>query len=109
MTRRPIARLLAFILALAVVAGSAGTAEAFPPGQGPGGPILVIGDPADPFDRYYAEILTAEGLNAFDVRDVGQVSDATLSGYSVVILAPGRRVAGAGVEPRRPGCRAEAT
>ena len=88
MTRRPIAALLTLLLTLAALAGTAGTAAAFPPGQGPGGPILVIGDPADPFDRYYAEILTAEGLNAFDVRDVAQVSAATLSGYSVVILAP---------------------
>ena len=73
---------------VAAISGSAGTAAAFPPGQGPGGPILVIADPADQFGRYYAEILTAEGLNAFDVRDIGQVSDATLSGYSVAILAP---------------------
>ena len=87
MTRRLIAKLLTFVLTLAAVAGFAGTAEAFPPGQGPGGPILVISDPSDPFDRYYAEILTAEGLNAFDVRNADQVSDATLSGYSVVILA----------------------
>jgi hypothetical protein len=70
------------------VSAPAGTATAFPPGQGPGGPILVIADPADPFGRYYAEILTAEGLNAFDVRDVGQVSDAMLSSYSVAIVAP---------------------
>ena len=87
MTRRLIAKLLTFVLTLAAVAGFAGTAEAFPPGQGPGGPILVISDPSDPFDRYYAEILTAEGLNAFDVRNADQVSDATLGGYSVVILA----------------------
>jgi hypothetical protein len=72
---------------VAAIAGSSGTATAFPPGQGPGGPILVMTDPADPFGRYYAEILAAEGLNAFDVRDVGQLSSATLSGYSVVILA----------------------
>ena len=82
------AKLLTVALMVAAIGGSAGTAAAFPPGQGPGGPILVIADPADPFGRYYAEILTAEGLNAFDVRDIGQVSDATLSGYSVAILAP---------------------
>jgi hypothetical protein len=87
-TRGPIARLVTVLLTVAAVGGSAGTATAFPPGQGPGGPILVISDPADRFGRYYAEILTAEGLNAFEVRDIGQVSDAALSGYSVVILAP---------------------
>ena len=37
-----------------------------PPDQGPGGPILVVASAGDPFGRYYAEILRAEGLNAFD-------------------------------------------
>ena len=88
MTRRGIATLATALLMVIAMGGSAGTAGAFPPGEGPGGPILVISNPGDPFSRYYAEILTAEGLNAFEVRDVGQVSAATLSGYSVVILAP---------------------
>jgi hypothetical protein len=87
-TRRRIATLATVLLTLAARAGLADTATAFPPGQGPGGPILIITDPDEPFGHYYAEILTAEGLNAFDVRDVGQISDAALSGYSVVILAP---------------------
>jgi hypothetical protein len=69
------------------LAGGTATASAAPPGQGPGGPILVVTDPGDPFGRYYAEILAAEGLNAFDVRDVGQVSQATLEASSVVVLA----------------------
>jgi hypothetical protein len=80
-------KLLIVALVVAAFAGSPGTATAFPPGQGPGGPILVVTNPADPFGSYYAEILAAEGLNAFEVRDVGQLSSATLSGYSVVILA----------------------
>ena len=36
-----------------------------PPNEGPGGPILVIADlsnTANPFGRYYAEILRAEGF-----------------------------------------------
>jgi hypothetical protein len=77
-------------VATALVAGSlalSSSAAAAPPGQGPGGPILVVSDPGDPFGRYYAEILTAEGLNAFEVRDIGQVSAASLSAYSVVVLA----------------------
>jgi hypothetical protein len=86
-TRSRIATVVA-VLTLAALGGSAGAASAFPPGQGPGGPILVVTDPGDPFGRYYAEILTAEGLNAFDVRDISQISAATLGGYSVVILAP---------------------
>jgi hypothetical protein len=82
-----ITKLLAVGLIFAATCWPAGTAAAFPPGQGPGGPILVVTDPADPYGRYYAEILTAEGLNAFHVRDVGQLTEATLGGYSVVILA----------------------
>ena len=38
-----------------------------PPDEGPGGPILVIGSAANPFSRYYAEILRNEGLNEFTV------------------------------------------
>ena len=36
-----------------------------PPTTGPGGPILVVVERANPFSRYYAEILRAEGLNEF--------------------------------------------
>ncbi len=57
------------------------------PNQGPGGPILVITRPADPFGRYYAEILRAEGLQAFAVADIASVSASTLAGYDVVVLA----------------------
>ena len=59
---------------------------ALPPQQGPGGPILVIASPANHFSRYYAEILRAEGLNAFDVKDLSVVGGAMLAGYDVVIL-----------------------
>jgi hypothetical protein len=76
-------------VALAVAIGAfARPAAAFPPGQGPGGPILVVTDPSDALGSYYAEILTAEGLNAFEVRGVGELSESMLSGYSVAILAP---------------------
>ncbi len=88
MTRRPIATFALALLAAIAIGGTARTAAAFPPGQGPGGPILVVTNQGDRFSEYYAEILTAEGLNAFEVRDIGQLSAATLSGYSVVILAP---------------------
>ncbi len=56
------------------------------PETGPGGPILVIADPANPFTRYYAEILRAEGLNAFAVADIGTVTPAVLANYQVAIL-----------------------
>ena len=44
-------------------------ASAQSPAQGPGGPVLVVTDPADNFGEYYAEILRAEGLNEFAVED----------------------------------------
>ena len=46
-------------------------------------PILVVADPADPFGRYYAEILRAEGLNEVDVT----TDLATLDGRQAVVLA----------------------
>ena len=52
---------------------------------GPGGPILVVASPSDPFSRYYAEILRAEGLNEFEVA-TGPVTSAMLAGKEVVIL-----------------------
>ncbi len=57
-----------------------------PPDSGPGGPILVITKSSNPFTQYYAEILRAEGLNEFAVRDISSVSAATLAGYDVAIL-----------------------
>ena len=56
------------------------------PDEGPGGPILVIAKGSNPFTRYYAEILRAEGLNAFTVRDIGNVTQANLAGFDVAIL-----------------------
>ena len=41
---------------------------------GPGGPILVVSSAANPFSRYYAEILRTEGLNAFAVEDVSALT-----------------------------------
>ena len=54
------------------------------PEGGPGGPILVISNPANPFGRYYAEILRAEGLNAFAVDEVAAVTPTSLLAYDVV-------------------------
>jgi hypothetical protein len=54
--------------------------------QGPGGPILIISSSSDPFTRYYAEILRAEGFNAFTTADLSSVSATTLASYDVVIL-----------------------
>ncbi|WGV27943.1 DUF4082 domain-containing protein [Halotia branconii] len=52
----------------------------------PGGPILVITKAANPFSKYYPEILRNEGLNTFNESDISSVSAATLANYDVVIL-----------------------
>ena len=57
-----------------------------PPNEGPGGPILVIASSGNSFSRYYAEILRAEGLNAFTVTEITNVSPALLANYDVAIL-----------------------
>lgn len=58
------------------------------PGEyGPGGPILVISDISkNPFSRYPVEILLAEGLNEFDVAEINDVSDWSISKYDVIVL-----------------------
>ncbi len=61
-------------------------APAPPPDEGPGGPILVISSSSNPFGRYYAEILRAEGLNEFTATDISLVTSAMLGGYDVAIL-----------------------
>ncbi|GJQ35093.1 MAG: hypothetical protein JETCAE01_11030 [Anaerolineaceae bacterium] len=57
-----------------------------PPNEGPGGPILVLSSAANPFSRYYAEILRAEGLNEFTATDISNLTAASLNNYQVVIL-----------------------
>jgi PKD repeat protein len=54
--------------------------------EGPGGPVLILANGSNLFSRYYAEILRAEGMNAFHVRDIASVSTQTLAQYDVVIL-----------------------
>jgi hypothetical protein len=57
------------------------------PTNGPGGPILVISNPSNPFSRYTVEILRAEGLNEFTAVDISTITAAgSLSNYDVVIL-----------------------
>src|SRR5690348_7042668 len=78
---------LALLLTVAVGALAPAARAVSVPGQGPGGPILVVVNPADPFGRYYAEILRAEGLDEFTVADIGSVTPARLAGADVVVLA----------------------
>ena len=54
--------------------------------EGPGGPILVVANTANPFSRYYAEILRTEGLNVYKVTDISLVNATLLANYDVVIL-----------------------
>jgi hypothetical protein len=56
------------------------------PAEGPGGPILVVASDANPFSRYYAEILRNEGLNEFAVTDISVVTSAMLKQCDIVIL-----------------------
>ena len=48
--------------------------------------MLVVGSSSNPFGRYYAEILRAEGLNAFTATDVSLLTSGLLSNYDVVVL-----------------------
>ncbi len=56
------------------------------PDLGPGGPILVITNPGNPFSKYYAEILRNEGFNAFSVTDINLVSEQTLNSADITLL-----------------------
>lgn len=57
-----------------------------PPDDGSGGPILIISNVINPFSRYTAEILRAQGYNSFKVMDISEVDAADLLHYDVVIL-----------------------
>ena len=65
-----------------------------PPDEGPGGPVLVISNAANPFSRYFAEILRAEGLNEFTATDITNVTPAVLNAHDVAILGDGPLDAG---------------
>ncbi len=65
------------------------TTGAFPaplPGEGYGGPILIVANSGYPFSRYYTEILRAEGFNAYTLTDISNVTSALLANYDAVIL-----------------------
>jgi hypothetical protein len=82
-------RTIAIVLLIAGAAAlwaTSGHAQSTP-GEGSGGPILVVADSGDPFGRYDAEILRAEGLNEFAVSDKASLNAATLGAYQVVVLA----------------------
>ena len=91
----PLRSALVIVLALAALCSFAPAAPAQSPGDGPGGPILVVAnDGENRFGRYYAELLRAEGLNEFAVEGVGALNAQTLAGYQVVVLAETTLTAG---------------
>jgi hypothetical protein len=57
-----------------------------PPTEGYGGPILVLSAAGNPFSRYAAEILRAEGLNEFAAKDISTLSQTNLTNYDVIVL-----------------------
>ncbi|MGV9267162.1 Ig-like domain-containing protein [Kitasatospora sp. NPDC003701] len=59
-----------------------------PPGAGPGGegPILLVTSQANPYTRYLAEILKAEGLNSYRTVDISAVTSTLLASSDVVLL-----------------------
>ena len=63
-----------------------GTALATDINQGLGGPVLVLTDSANPYDAYLAEILRAEGITYFTVKDISNISLSTLSQYKLALL-----------------------
>lgn len=54
--------------------------------QGMGGPVLVLTSIANPYDTYLAEMLRAEGINYFDVKDISALSPTMLANYKLVLL-----------------------
>src|SRR5262249_56388150 len=72
--------------ARAAIGSCTAGAPAPPADEGPGGPILVVASTSNPFGRYYAEILRAEGLNEFTVTDISLVTPARLAAAGVVVL-----------------------
>ena len=57
-----------------------------PPGEGPGGPILIVSSAGQPYSKYYSEILRAEGLNDFAVTDISALTPSMLAAADVVLL-----------------------
>jgi hypothetical protein len=57
-----------------------------PPTQGYGGPILIVSNANNLFSSYAAEILRAEGLTEFSVKDISSLTIGSLGNFDVIIL-----------------------
>ena len=90
---------LVFVLGL-VVGAPVGSGAAAAPATlavadaAPGGPILVVTATGNKFTQYLAEILQAEGLNAYATADVSAVDATLLADYDVVVLGETALTAG---------------
>jgi hypothetical protein len=49
-------------------------------------PVLLVTSAANPYTRYYAELLRAEGLNAFTTADISTVTPVLLASHDVALL-----------------------
>jgi len=56
------------------------------------GPILILTNStsSNPFGTYYEEILRAEGFNCFQSRELSSLTQSSLEGIDIVLLAEGR-------------------
>lgn len=61
-------------------------ARTIPLTSGPGGPILLVTDPARPFSSYLSEILRNEGLGAFRAAAVADLTPTLLASHQLVVL-----------------------
>lgn len=57
------------------------------PTSGPGGPVLLVTDEANPYDEFYAEILRSEGLPGFDTIALRDLGDAALGDHAVAVVS----------------------
>jgi hypothetical protein len=65
------------------------TTELPPPpplNDGGGGPVLIISNVANPFSRYFTEVLRSEGYNGFLAIDISTLTAGIINNYDVVIL-----------------------
>jgi hypothetical protein len=78
---------LGLVVGAPVGSGAATAPAALPAADAsPGGPILVVTATGNKFTRYLAEILQAEGLNAYATADVSALDATLLADYDVVVL-----------------------
>ena len=87
--------MLGLVVGAPVGSGAAAAPAALPAADAaPGGPILVVTATGNKFTQYLAEILQAEGLNAYATADVSALDATLLADYAVVVLGETALTAG---------------